>query len=35
VTEPISLVLLLGALATLMVPVVLALRKSRARGIAP
>jgi len=35
VTEPIALVLLLGALATLMVPVVLALRKSRARGLAP
>ncbi len=35
VTEPIALILLLGALATLMVPVVLALRKSRTRGAVP
>ncbi len=32
VTEPIALFLLLAALATLMVPVVMAIRKSRARG---
>ena len=35
VTEPIALILLLAALATLMVPMILAMRKSRARGLAP
>ncbi len=34
VTEPIALILLLAALATLLVPIFLALRKSRARGAA-